>query len=76
MYLLSRLKIKLTVDSVVMPTLSIATTSEGSTDPPSSLPRRRLPALPLGRTDPHPPGFRALTSRVEKFSGRRAEDNF
>jgi len=32
--------------------------------------------VPQQRTDPHPPGFRALATRLDKFSGRQAEDNF
>jgi len=68
-------------ESTVTPSLSTfsATSGETGEDPAERLPshpRRRLPALPQRKTDPHPPGFRALTNRIDKFSGRQAEDNF
>ena len=53
----------------------VSTSSEESGSNQHHL-RRRLPALPQKRADPHPPGFWALATRVDKFSGKQAEDNF
>ena len=38
--------------------------------------RGHLPNRQSRKCDPHPPGFRSLTSRIDKFSGKRGDDDF
>ena len=57
------------------PMASVVSTSSGGSlsSGHQNHPQRRLPAVPQQRTDPYPPGFRALATRLDKFSGRQAE---
>ena len=53
-------------ENVVMPTLSIVSTSssEQLSEQQTTQACQRLSTLPQQKTDPHPPGFRAQTRRA------------
>ena len=55
---------------------SSESSSSESTEDTNSSNSRRTPSVQRGSVSrsPHPPGFKEVSSRVEKFSGKRAED--
>ena len=50
--------------------------SESATDSDNSQQSHSHRQTPRTKRDPHPPGFRTLLQRVDKFSGRQGGDDF
>ena len=50
--------------------------SESATDSDNSQQSHSHRQTPRTKRDPHPPGFRTLLQRVDKFSGRQGDDDF
>ena len=50
--------------------------SESATDSDNSQQSHSHRQTPRTKKDPHPPGFRTLLQRVDKFSGRQGDDDF